>query len=302
MPALIWILIFLAILLLAGSFYLCAQAIFPRVIPYQKTYEIEVEKGKLVESEYLTWTRQEVRIQSPFGYNLAGTYLPLEGSKKTAIIVHGFIFSRLGSVKYVRLFRDRGFNVFIYDQRYHGQSGGKSTTFGYYEQHDLKAVVDWAFQQIGQDGIVGTMGESLGAATCLMHAALDPRITFTIPDCPYADLREELSLRLKLDYHLPAFPLMPLASLFCRLLAGFWFRQVSPIRGIPHIQTPVFFIHGQNDTYIPPEASQKMFAAKTNGYRRLYLAPNADHAEAYWNNRETYHREIGLFLNEIGLG
>ncbi len=70
----------------------------------------------------------------------------------------------------------------------------------------LQILVDWAFQQLDETGIVGTHGESLGAATTLQHAAIDKRISFAIADCPFSDLTELLKYRFKEDYHLPALP------------------------------------------------------------------------------------------------
>lgn len=285
----------------AAGLILLRQAITPRVFPYMKSYAIEVEKGKLVEAEYLDWDKHEISLDSPFGYRLSGTYFPLPGAQKTAIIVHGFTYTRMGSVKYLPLFRRRGFNVLIYDQRYHGLSGGPNTTFGFYEKHDLKAMVDWALAQLGPGGRVGTHGESLGAATCLLHAASDPRPAFVIADCGYADLTEQLALRLRLDYHLPAFPLLPAASLLCRMKAGFHFRQVSPLREAAGLTMPVLFIHGLDDDYIPPEHSQRLYQASPPGLGSLYLAPNAGHAEALWNNRVEYDRRVGEFLEQAGI-
>ncbi len=291
--------VFLLLALLAGAFYLLGKAIKPRTFPYLKSFAIEVENGKLVEGEYAAWDKVELRLRSPFGYELSGTYFPLPGANKTVVIVHGITYTRLGSVKYMPIFRSRGFNVLIFDLRFHGLSGGPNCTFGYYEKHDLKVVVDYALQRLEGQGIVGVMGESLGASTCLQYAAIDPRAAFVISDCAFADLYDQLANRLRLDYHLPAFPLLPLAGWLCKRLAGFTFRDVCPERDIASVEAPVLIIHGQDDDYVFPLHAQRLYAAKRKGLRKLYLASNAGHAEAFWNNRAAYDRQVGEFLNLI---
>ena len=47
---------------------------------------------------------------------------------KVAIICHGHTWNRVNSVKYARIFLDRGYNVVIYDHAYFGLSDGKFTT------------------------------------------------------------------------------------------------------------------------------------------------------------------------------
>ncbi|MEN4010612.1 MAG: alpha/beta fold hydrolase [Bellilinea sp.] len=289
------------LLLLAAAALLTSRAIRPRRFPYLKTYAIEVAKGRLAEADYWSWEKQSVRLASPFGYSLSGDYFPLPGSPRTVVLVHGFTYTRLGCIKYLPVFRALGFNALMYDQRYHGLSGGANTTFGFYEQHDLRVMFEWALAQLPPGGKVGALGESLGGATCLLHATLDPRPAFVIADCAYADLKEQLALRLRRDYRLPSFPLLPLASLICRLQAGFWFGQVAPLRAVAALQMPVLFIHGQSDGYTPPQASRRLYDAKTRGLRRLYLAPNADHAESYWHNRAEYARQVEDFLRAGGV-
>ena len=281
--------------------FFASKVIYPKVLSLEETRISEIENTRYNETEYNQWQRDEFTLSSPFGYELACVYFPLENAQKTVILSHGITWSRYGSIKYMPIFRKRGFNILIYDLRNHGLSGRKNTTFGLYEKFDLQILVDWAFQQVDETGIVGTHGESLGAATTLQHAAIDKRISFAIADCPFSDLTELLKYRFKSDYHLPAFPILNLASLACNLLANMPFKSVSPIRDIPAITTPIFWIHGQDDDYIPPDMSRRMFDAKISGNRKLYLAPNAAHAKSQINNPVEYDQQIGDFLKEINL-
>jgi pimeloyl-ACP methyl ester carboxylesterase len=290
--------VFLLLVLLAG-FYFASLVIYPRVFPYEKTYQIEVEKGKIIPEEYNNWPKEEFSLTSPHGYQLHCLYFPVEGSKKTIIISHGVTYTLYGSIKYLPLFYKRGFNVLLYDLRNHGKSDRLNTTFGVEEKFDLKALVDWVVLHNGPDEIIGTMGESLGAAITLQHAGIDSRITFAVSDCSFSNLPDLLKYRLHEEYRLPPFPMLPVSDLFCYTLAGWHYEQSSPISAVMTTATPIFFIHGQEDKYIPPEMSQAMFEAKKHGYRKLYLAPNADHAQSLWQNRQDYDQQIEAFLRDI---
>jgi fermentation-respiration switch protein FrsA (DUF1100 family) len=65
------------------------------------------------------------------------------------------------------------------------------------------------------------------------------------------------------------------------------------------VTTPILFIHGQNDTYIPPQMSQDLFNAKTQGDRRLYLVPGAGHAYACSTDAREYERQVNAFLADF---
>lgn len=271
----------------------------PKVFPVQKTYDIDVERGEIKPDEFAALPQETVTIKSPYGYDLFGIYFPQSGSKKTVIICHGITWSLYGSVKYMNMFYKRGYNVLMYDHRFHGRSGGPNTTFGFYEKADLQACIDWVKARCGHDSLVGVHGESMGAAIILQTAAIEPRIDFLVADCPFSDLTELLNYRLKVEFHLPAFPFLHLASLCAYLRTGFNFNSVSPMRDLTKVTQPIFFVHGQKDSYIPPQMSKDMYAMK-KGMKKLYLAPNARHAESFWVNQEEYTQLVNEFLDAIG--
>jgi uncharacterized protein len=291
----------IVVIYLGAGFYFATQIIYPHKLSHQQTYQIEKEAGRLAEDQWNAYPKEEVWIDSPYGYKLYGLFVPYPGSHKTIILVHGITYTLFGAVKYIPLFYPRGFNVMLYDQRYHGRSGGKNCTFGYHEKYDLRAVTDWVYKRMGGGGIVGVHGESLGAAVVLQSAAVDERLAFVIADCPFSDLKKELTIRIHQDYHLPSGLFLPLVDFFCTILSGMSFDTVSPLCDMREVTTPILFIHGKNDDYIPPEMSSEMYRAKNKGVREIFLAPEAGHAESFWTNKAEYNQVVGQFFTRIGM-
>lgn len=143
----------------------------------------------------------------------------------------------LNSIKYMNLFLDLGWNAVIYDHRRHGASGGKTTSYGYYEKNDLKTVVNWLREKHGEQALIGIHGESMGAVTTLLYAGMDDaEADFYVADCPFATFEDQLIYRLKEDFHLPGAFILPLASLFLRWRDGYRIRDVSPLSVVGKIK------------------------------------------------------------------
>lgn len=287
------------LLLFMSGLYFTRTLIRPQTISSEESFRIESESGRLVEEQFNAAVKQDIHIASPFGYHLYGQYFPCDGAKQTIILAHGITYTLFGMVKFLDMFRQHGFNVLLIDHRHHGRSGGPNITYGFYEKHDLGAWFEWALEKLGPDGRVGTMGESMGAAIALQHAALEPRLAFVIADCPFSDLHRLLALRLRKDYRLPLFPFMPIASWITRLVSGMVIDAVSPVREARHIQAPLLLTHGLLDSYIPSTMSEEIYAAKTEGVRRLYLVPGARHVESYLINPDAYRQQVDAFFNEL---
>ncbi|MDD2334630.1 MAG: alpha/beta fold hydrolase, partial [Mesotoga sp.] len=167
--------ILIIILVVIVSFLMTAGLVFaykvtrPKQIPYDETYRIEVEKGRMDPEWFEEIEKEEIWIDSPYGYRLHGLFIPCNNSSKAVIICHGITYSLFGSIKYARIFHKLGFNVIAYDHRNHGKSGGSNTTLGYYEKHDLASVKSWVIQRLGKDVRIGLHGESMGAAIVLQY-------------------------------------------------------------------------------------------------------------------------------------
>jgi fermentation-respiration switch protein FrsA (DUF1100 family) len=198
------------------------------------------------------------------------------------------------------MLHELGFDCVLYDHRNHGLSSKAPTTMGYCEANDLSTVCDWARGRFGQDCVLGTHGESMGAATVMLHASQYPGLAFVIEDCGYSDLLAQLKQNVRKMYHLPYVPFVPLASLISRLRGGVFFHEVTPVDSVAKCDTPpMLFIHGEKDGLVPFSMVSEVFAAKP-GEKQIRTFPNAAHAESFGSDPQGYHECVFAFLHGIG--
>lgn len=298
----LYVLLFVIILLFVSGYIFSGKVINIKLKSKERIREIIAENPEMFNIEWFeSLTKEKVFIQSPFGYRLPGYYIPSEKpSDKTIIFCHGITMSHVSSIKYAQMFYNRGWNLFLYDHRRHGECEGKMTGYGYYEKKDLKAVVDYVRERTGPGGIVGLHGESMGAAIILQYGGMEGSVDFYIADCPYSSLWEQLAHLLKRDYHLPVFPFMYIADIFIRLRAKFSIKDVKPIDDVMKIDKPVLFIHGDADDYVPTSMSVEMYERK-KGLKEIYLALEAGHALSIKADPKNYENKVFAFLRSIGI-
>ncbi|MDR6998633.1 alpha/beta hydrolase [Neobacillus niacini] len=285
-------------------FWLALAIYFTNRLMYMKKKDEEFilkrekEAGRFNPAQLKTLPKRKIEIPSPFGYEIKAVLVEPHQTDRYIIISHGVTETKINSIKYMNLFLERGFNVLIYDHRRHGESGGRTTSFGYYEKFDLKAVVDWLKEEKGTNLLLGIHGESMGAATMLLYAGmLEDGADFYIADCPFSDFRAQLAYLIKKDFKLFPGILLPIGDLILRFRDKYSILNVSPISVIENIQHPVLFIHSRKDDYILPSMTQDLFEHK-KGPKMLYIAEKGRHAQSFNENRADYEKVIDEFLQK----
>jgi hypothetical protein len=203
---------------------------------------------------------------------LAGWRFAASGPRRgTIIYLHGVADNRGSSLTVARRFADRGFDVVAYDSRAHGDSGGESCTYGFYEKRDLQRVLD-----VLESGPVVVIGTSLGAAVGLQAAAEDPRISAVVAAESFSDLRTIATERAPWFFTDAA---IRRSFALAERLGHFKVEEVSPVAAASRIHAPVFLIHGADDRETPPEHSRRLFDA-LGGPKRLLILEGAGHNQS----------------------
>lgn len=258
----------------------------------------EVKAMRFDENWYNTCEKVELSVETPNGYTISGTLLhPLE-TTNTIIICHGVTENKINSIRYARMFQRLGFNSVIFDHRRHGDSGGKTTSYGHYEKYDLQALIQTVKKIIGDDAILGIHGESMGAATMILYAGtVEDNADFYISDCAFSDFSELLQIifhgKMKFNSSLP----VRLTDLFLRMRDGYWIRSVAPKEAVAKIDSPMLFIHSVPDNFTPALMSVDLYMKK-RGAKELKLFEEGLHAQSFNQNPSEYEYVIRDFISK----
>ena len=153
--------------------------------------------------------------------------------------------------------------------------------------------------KVGTDAELALFGISMGGATVMNVSGeeLPDNVKVIVEDCGYSSLNGELAYQLKDMYDLPAFPLIPITSLVTKIRSDYWFGEADTVAQVKNNNVPMLFIHGEKDTFVPTEMVYDVYEANPTP-KELYIAPNADHAESYEQNKEDYKKKVQDFVSE----
>jgi hypothetical protein len=280
--------------------YISKKVICPPVSEYAEFISDHLKALKFNATQSILDLKPETfTIDSKEGHPLSCRYYNFN-KKKTIIMCHGWTSNFCNMLQLIPMFSTLGFNIFLYDQRYHGESGGNCTTFGYYEKEDLKRIVHWV-KQTKHPKVIGLYGCSMGSSTIIQYLPLTSDVDFAIVDCPYSDLYDEMTNVIKVACPiLPARVILVLANLFFRMKGKFSIKKIRPLKDMENIHIPMLIIHGDKDFFVPTEMSRRLYQAKKDK-KHLLIVPDASHGKAYDVNPRLYKRMVFKFLRRYNM-
>lgn len=289
-----WIISIIIVLTLFIGWFVAYVIYHPHRHSYEDTYENEVEKGHISEAYIAQFNVKDVEITSE-GLNLKAHYID-QGSDKTILFMHGYTYTRFGSYKYAPMFLDRGYNVLMPDERYHGHSEGKRSTLGIRESKDCLVWIKYIKTITPQLNQLGLHGESMGAATVLHTAANNSDIDFVISDCAFSQFEKQVRGLMWKQNKIPTIFIYS-AEIFARLF-GTTILKNNPVDSLKNVKVPVLLIHGKDDTYIPINHFEELKQV-LKSEDKTYVCDGANHAMSYETNNEDYVKHVYDFLDSI---
>jgi uncharacterized protein len=247
-------------------------------------------------ADYPSLKPETVTVHSRTGIDLAGRFFRGRDDA-TVVLSHGYGSNQDEMLPVANALHTAGFNVFTYDMRGCGRSGG-AVTLGALEEKDLRSVVDFLAARPDVDSNrIGALGFSMGAATTLMEAEHDNRIKAVVDDSGWADVHHWLKPRWQDAILRPTWRFSPVALELVELRTRISLTALRPVDAISHLgPRPVLIIHGADDEVVPLADSELNLAAARSP-KALWVVQDAAHGDTVRPGGATTSARVTAFFD-----
>lgn len=306
-----FIVVFVLLILILITAYICFRLTFysknkpkkdPNSIdipddPFYRNYrDVIIEDVKY--SRSLNY--KEYSIKSFDGLKLTGRYFECSKGAPIEIMFHGYKGNaeRDLSTGIKRAFKC-GRNVLLINQRGSGSSEGHVISFGINERKDCLDWIKLVINEFGNDVKIILTGVSMGAATVLMASCMDlpNNVKGILADCGYNKPSDIIKKVIK-EMKLPADFFYHFVKLGGKIFGKFNIDETSPYEAVQKSKVPIIFIHGDQDSIVPCDMSNKLYEACTSR-KKIVTIEGSDHGVSYLVNPEKYINELNDFFKDI---
>jgi fermentation-respiration switch protein FrsA (DUF1100 family) len=218
----------------------------------------------------------DVSFVAEDGVRLHGWFVPANGDV-TWLWFHG----NAGNISYrlenLRLLHDDlGVNVFLFDYRGYGRSGGTPSEEGTYRDGEAALAYVLSRPDVDPQRIV-YFGRSLGAGVAVELAIRRPPRALIL-ESPVPSVAELAR------HHYPFLP-----------VAGLVRTKYDSLSKIGNVRVPLLVLHGDRDEIVPFDGGRRLFEA-ANEPKRFYTIEGAGHNDTYLVGGKEYFRALREFV------
>lgn len=303
----LWYVIGFAVLFV-GALYVVYDVIFSAnkrymgddsSLPHGEQFDPYHETITTCVKEVLEIPFEKVEVQSFDGLVLSGKYYHLKDGAPLIIFFHGYRCSSIRDGNGMFLYtRKLGFNVLLADQRAHGNSQGKTITFGVKERYDVLSWVEYMVKKLGEEQKIYISGLSMGGATVLMasNVGLPENVVGILSDCPYSSPKAILCSVIK-QMGFPVKATYCLAKLSAKWIGKFDVEETSAIEAVRESQIPTLILHGDADDFVPCSMSMDCQVAGED-HVKLVLIKGAGHGMGHCVDTASYEAAVYEFFKQ----
>jgi pimeloyl-ACP methyl ester carboxylesterase len=234
-----------------------------------------------------------------------GDNIPLSGwfidspGRETIVLMHGSgsIRDNYISMEVSKVLFQHNYDLFLFDFRGHGTSGGQVGSIGLLETRDVAGAL--AYLKGRGVAEVGTLAYSMGAATGLLAAPNHPEMRAIVVDSPFADLYSIMEGQRAKTGMPPSF-FNPGIILMSQVLYGINPMHNQPREAMARLSDrPILLIHSTVDDLIPvSNAYELQKAGASNPNLEVWIAPASSHVAVFAEHRQEYLDRLIRFFDK----
>lgn len=222
---------------------------------------------------------ENVAFTTSDGLTLRGWFMPVEHARGSVLFCHGHTGNRGHVGGLYATLHELKLNILTFDFRGHGESSGRTASFGFRETQDMyaaKAALDRRFPMLP----TFILGISYGASIALQAIPQMEGIRAMWLEVPFTDFITIGELKFSF-LPMPARNLLlDVYSGIVRLDCGFWPRDIKSIDKLAGVRIPLHVIHGLADDLIPVSNSQRLEEIY-QGPKEFVWVKDGTHADFY---------------------
>ncbi len=237
---------------------------------------------------------ETVEFVAADGVPLRGWFIPATpASDRTLVFCHGWGTNKGEILRHTHGLCRRGFNLFYFDFRRCGESGGESSSVGTLEARDFDAAANFIRARRPRD-LFGLYGLSMGAMVAFCGLDRHRYFKAAVLESPFASHRQAIERYGAVKTGLRRNPLVPLVLFWMRRRLGVDPDAASPESLAGRIDVPLLVICGERDTAASAEVGQSL-VDKAAGPATLWVIPGAGHARCAESAGKAYEDNLADF-------
>ena len=223
---------------------------------------------------------------------------PDKESNIYVLCIHGYTSAPKFMGIYAKKFRELGYNVVLPSLRGHADSEIEFISMGWKDRLD---VVDWINYIVKEhpDCEIILHGVSMGAATTMMTLGeeLPSNVKAAIEDCGYTNAWDVIKHKMS-KMSIPDFPFLYSANSINMMREKFSLKDASCTEQLKKCITPLLFIHGEADDFVPYSMLDIVYDAADKCEKEKLSVPDAPHARSVCAHPDLYWNTIINFLKK----
>lgn len=221
---------------------------------------------------------EDVRFSAADGVSLHGWYIPGAPGRPLVLFCHGNAGNISHRLDNLRLFHRLGVSVFIFDYRGYGQSAGKASEEGTYD--DARGALAWLAEKGWTSSRMIYFGRSLGAGVAVQMTLETPPAGLVL-ESPFP------SIAAMGWHHNP---------LLFLLLGWALDARYDSLEKIGGIRVPLLLFQGTRDAIVPEKMARRLFA-RANEPKTYHPIAGAGHNDTYERGGGTYWEAWQRFMD-----